>query len=134
MRPTEAERPNTVSQCSPYPVPILSSPWSSFEHYRLREPTNLSFVEEQESRKVIYTKVDTLPGNRTDNFFPGRLFTIIDLDSLCERMPISHTNTPREIIKFSFLFTDILFSDSIYLFEVSEFTWTFLFLADQSFA
>lgn len=74
MRPAEAAGPNTVSQCSPYPVPILSSPWRSFERYRLREPTNLSFVEEQGSRKVIYTNVDTLPGNRTDNFFPSRLY------------------------------------------------------------
>jgi len=67
-----------VSRCSPYPVPILSSPWGSFENYRLREPTNLSFVEEQESRKVIYTNVDALPENRTDNFAPRRLFIIID--------------------------------------------------------
>lgn len=45
----------------------------SFENYRLREPTNLSFVEEQKSRKVIYINVDTFSENRTDN-----LLSLID--------------------------------------------------------
>lgn len=74
IRSTQMGR--VLSRYLPYSIPILlSSRQKSFENYRLREPTNLSFVEEQKSRKVIYTNVDTSSENRTDNFLSSdRLF------------------------------------------------------------
>lgn len=48
----------------------------SSENYRLRELTNLSFVEEQKSRKVIYINIDTFPENRTDNFLSYSLHNL----------------------------------------------------------